>query len=161
ICSTSCKNHAASSSMTVNSLLPYTMIIRLMRACCLFIILICAGNGYAQNADNILLKNYRPHSIYKIPVTKIAKAKFPVIAMHANSYMAKNDQEIKRWIATMDKFGIEKTILFTATSGPSFDSIFHLYAPYLNRFELWCGFDFRDFGKPDWAGKAVKELERC
>ena len=32
-----------------------------------------------QNADKILLKNYRPASLYNIPVTKVDRAAFPVI----------------------------------------------------------------------------------
>ena len=37
----------------------------------------------AQNADNLLLKNYSPVSIYKIPVTHVNKAAYPVIDMHS------------------------------------------------------------------------------
>ena len=40
----------------------------------------------ATSPETILLKDYRPESIYKIPVTKIAKAKFPVIDMHSHPY---------------------------------------------------------------------------
>ncbi len=40
----------------------------------------------AQRADSILLKNFRPRSIYKIQVTTIQKAKFPVIDMHSHDY---------------------------------------------------------------------------
>lgn len=120
-----------------------------------------ATTTHAQDPNSILLKNYRPHSIYKVPVTKITKAKYPVIDMHSHSYMAKSKADITHWIALMDKFGIEKTILFTATCGPQFDSIYHLFAPYTDRFEIWCSFDFSGFGQPGWADKAVKELERC
>ncbi len=31
----------------------------------------------AQNADNLLLKNYRPVSIYKIPVTRVDQSSLP------------------------------------------------------------------------------------
>ena len=42
---------------------------------------------YSQSTpDNLLLKNYRPKSIYKVPVTQIEKAKFPVIDMHSHPY---------------------------------------------------------------------------
>ena len=40
----------------------------------------------AGSPETILLKDYRPESIYKIPVTKIAKAKFPIIDMHSHPY---------------------------------------------------------------------------
>ena len=35
----------------------------------------------APNPKTILLKDYRPQSIYKVPVTHIDKAKFPIIDM--------------------------------------------------------------------------------
>jgi hypothetical protein len=36
--------------------------------------------------ETILLKDYRPKSIYKISVTKIDKAKYPIIDMHSHPY---------------------------------------------------------------------------
>ena len=44
-----------------------------------------------QNADNLLLKNFRPVSIYKIPVTHVDKAAYPVIDVHSHVY-AKTDE---------------------------------------------------------------------
>ena len=38
----------------------------------------------AQDVENLLLKNYRPQSIYKIPITKVSKAKYPIIDMQSN-----------------------------------------------------------------------------
>lgn len=46
----------------------------------------------AQNADNLLLKNFRPVSIYKIPVTHVVRAAFPVIDVHSHDY-ARTDKE--------------------------------------------------------------------
>lgn len=81
--------------------------------------------------------------------------------MHSHSWMVKSEAEIKAWIKRMDQFGIEKTILLTNTSGRSFDSVYKVYSPYLDRFELWCGFDYTGYQEPGWSARAVKELERC
>ena len=54
-----------------------------------------------QNADNLLLKNFRPVSIYKIPVTHVDKAAYPVIDAHTHDY-AKTDEEIVQWLKNMD-----------------------------------------------------------
>src|SRR5271155_1994161 len=51
--------------------------------------------------NTILLKDYRPKSIYRIPVTDIPKAKFPIIDMHSHPY-AKTGREIDEWARTMD-----------------------------------------------------------
>jgi predicted TIM-barrel fold metal-dependent hydrolase len=114
----------------------------------------------AQNADNLLLKNYRPVSIYKIPVTRVDKAAYPVIDVHSHDY-AKTDAEVAQWVKNMDACGIEKTIILTEAAGPKFDSIVQKYAKYGNRFEIWCGFDYTGYDKPGFGPAAVKELERC
>jgi len=113
-----------------------------------------------QNADNLLLKNFRPVSIYKIPVTHVDKAAYPVIDVHSHDY-AKTDEEIVKWLKNMDACGIEKSIVLTQTSGPKFDTIYNLYAKYGDRFEIWCGFDYTGYDKPGYGPAAVKELERC
>lgn len=114
----------------------------------------------AASPETILLKDYRPISIYKVPVTTIAKAKYPVIDMHSHPY-AKTAQEIDQWVRNMDEVGIEKTIILTMATGEEFDRIHEKYSKYPERFEMWCGFDFTDFDKPGFGPAAVKELERC
>ncbi|MBW7892685.1 MAG: amidohydrolase [Chitinophagaceae bacterium] len=118
--------------------------------------------SFSQNLDSLLLKNYRPKSVYKIPVTKIDKAKYPVIDMHSHDWYAQNTDEIKAWISLMDQYGIDKVVILTQSTGARFDSIYKVYSPYLDRFELWCGFDYTGYNKPGWSAEAaVKELERC
>ena len=126
----------------------------------LFLTIMAGAYLQAQNADNILLKDYRPVSIYKIPVSHIERAAYPIIDTHTHDY-AKNDSEIKEWIKAMDACGIEKSIVLTETSGPKFDSICNLYSKYSNRFDIWCGFDYTGYDKPGYGPAAVKELERC
>jgi len=114
----------------------------------------------AQQADEIKLKDYRPKSIYKIPVSSISKAKYPVIDMHSHAY-AKNDADLDQWVKNMDAAGIEKTIVMTQFTGARFDSVYAKYARYGNRFEVWCGFDYTGYPEKGWIDNAVKELERC
>ena len=114
----------------------------------------------AQDAKSLLLKDYRPVSIYKIPVTDINNALFPVIDVHSHDY-AKTDEDIAQWVKTMDACGIEKTIILSGTSGARFDSIVKKYAKYSSRFEVWCGFDYTGYDQPGYGPAAVKELERC
>lgn len=110
--------------------------------------------------DNLLLKNYRPKSIYKVPVTKIEKAKFPVIDMHSHPY-AESLEEVDQWVRNMDAVGIEKTILLSHATGAEFDSLYQVYSKYPDRFELWCGFDYTGYDQPGYGPAAVAELERC
>ncbi len=115
---------------------------------------------HAQNPGELKLKDFRPKSIYRIPVTIIKKAKFPVIDMHSHDF-AKTNAEVAQWVKTMDQAGIEKTIILSGATGSRFDSIYSKYAEYGNRFEVWCGFDLTGYEKPGWSKKAIGELERC
>jgi predicted TIM-barrel fold metal-dependent hydrolase len=114
----------------------------------------------AASPEAILLKDYRPKSIYKIPVTEIAKAKFPIIDMHSHPY-AKTPREIEDWIANMAQVGVEKTMILTMATGAEFDELYRKYSKYPERFEIWSGFDFAGYDKPGFGPAAVKELERC
>src|SRR5450755_4967841 len=62
--------------------------------------------------ETILLKDYRPRSLYKIPTTEVPRAKFPIIDMHSHAY-AETPAEIAEWVRNMDEVGIEKTIVLT------------------------------------------------
>jgi uncharacterized protein len=113
-----------------------------------------------SSPETILLKDYRPISIYKVPVTQIDKAKFPVIDMHSHPY-AKTPQEIDQWVRNMDEVGVEKTMILTMTTGKEFDDIYSKYSKHPDRYELWCGLDFSGYDKPGFPASAIKELERC
>nr|WP_214460547.1 amidohydrolase family protein [Flavihumibacter fluvii] len=114
----------------------------------------------AQDVSDLKLKDYRPVSIYKIPVTNIEKAKFPIVDFHSHDYPA-TDAALDEWVRNMDEVGIAKTIILSYSVGTSFDSVITKYARYKDRFEIWCGFDFRDCDKPGWEERAVNELVRC
>ncbi len=114
----------------------------------------------AQDVATLKLKDFRPKSIYRVPVTMVKQAKFPAIDMHSHVF-ARTDEELARWMKTMDAAGIEKTIILTGATGARFDSLYSKYSKYPDRFELWCGFDLTGYQEPGWSEKAVKELERC
>src|ERR1700723_2945845 len=126
-----------------------------------------AGHGigaknqlHGDSPEQILLKDYRPKSLYKIPVTEVAKAKFPIIDMHSHPY-AKTPEQIAEWVRNMDEVGVEKTIILTMATGADFDAINRNYSKYPDRYELWCGFDFTGYNQPGFGPAAIRELERC
>lgn len=116
---------------------------------------------YSQTEpDQILLKNYKPVSIYKVPVSNIQKAKYPIIDMHSHPY-AETPEQIDEWVKTMDKVGVVKTILLSYAHGAEFDSLMSAYSKYPDRFDIWCGIDYTGYDKPGFGPNAVAELERC
>lgn len=115
----------------------------------------------AQAVEDIRLMNYRPTSLYRIPKTTIAKAKFPVVDVHAHDYV-RSRAELDAWVKLMDHYGIRKTILLTKATGARFDSLVTKYGVYPTRFELWCGLDYTGYANdPNWTVHAIQELERC
>jgi len=121
-----------------------------------------SGSSDAKQAspETILLKDYRPKSLHKVPITQVPKAKFPIIDMHSHAY-AKTPEEIAEWVKNMDEVGIEKTILLTETSGQDFIDVQRKFSGYPGRFEIWCGFDYTGYDQPGFGPQAVKALEAC
>ncbi len=110
--------------------------------------------------ETILLKDYRPQSLYKIPVTEIPKAKFPIVDMHSHAY-AKTPEQIAEWVRNMDECGIARTVILSGATGAEFDDVHRKYAAYPNRFELWCGFDYAGYDQPGFDRRAIAALEKC
>ena len=125
-----------------------------------FLFLLMTLNSSAQDVNDLKLRDFRPVSIFKVPVTNVSKARYPAIDMHTHVY-GQNEQAIANWIKAMDACGIEKAVMFTGATGVRFDTLMKMYSKYGNRFELWCGFDYTGYDQPGYGPSAVKELERC
>jgi uncharacterized protein len=111
--------------------------------------------------DTLLLKDYRPKSIFRVPETKVLKAKYPAIDMHMHAPRGENTEALaKEVLKAMDETGVEKTIIFCGT-GETFDRNAAAYGKYPDRFELWCGLDFTGIDKPGFGPATIAELERC
>jgi predicted TIM-barrel fold metal-dependent hydrolase len=120
----------------------------------------CAPLQAQTDPDHLLLKDYRPQSIFKIPETHVDKARYAVIDMHSHNY-AHADADIERWVTTMDEVGLEKTIILSGNTGTKFDETLARYRKYPKRFEVWCGIDYSGMDEPGYGALAVAELERC
>ena len=112
--------------------------------------------------DSLLLKDYKPQSIFNVPKTEVLKAKYAAIDMHMHAPRGGGNQEAiaLEILKNMDATGVQKTILFCGT-GNQFDQYAAVYGKYPDRFELWCGIDFTGFDKPGFGPGAIAELERC
>jgi hypothetical protein len=110
--------------------------------------------------DKLLLKDYRPKSIYKIPKTEVSKAKFPVIDVHCHG--ARPPERIAEMVKNMEAVGLERTVIFTgAATAEKFSEIARPYTKYPGRFDLWCGFDLAGADDPGFGPNAIKSLEAC
>ncbi len=118
------------------------------------------SSSNAVPPDQLLLKDYKPRSIYVLPETRVDHAKFPVIDVHSHPYV-RTPSQVEQWVQNMDDVGIEKSIVMVGATGKTFDDVVALFRPYGDRFEIWCGIDYTGFKKPGFAERAIAELERC
>jgi predicted TIM-barrel fold metal-dependent hydrolase len=128
------------------------------------LLLSCAGAGLPATdrplPETLLLKDFRPQSVYRTPRTTVPKAKYAAIDMHAHVY-ARTREQVDEWVRLMDRVGVEKAVILTGATGKAFDDLCALYAGHPDRFELWCGLDYTGYDQPGFGPAAVKELERC
>ena len=113
-----------------------------------------------SNPEEMLLKDWKPKSIYNVPVTNIQKARFPVIDMHAHNY-TRSAEDIAKRLQIMDEVGLDRSVVFTNATGARFDSVYALYSKYPDRFDVYCGFDLSGYQEKGWSERAVSELRRC
>ncbi len=130
--------------------------------CCIAVFSFAAGAAIlAQTpADQILLKDYHPRSIFKIPETRVEKARYAAIDVHSHNY-ARTEADVDRWVTTMDAVGLERVIILSGNTGLKFDDTLRKYRKYPKRFEVWCGVDYTGFDQQGFGPPAVAELERC
>jgi uncharacterized protein len=114
----------------------------------------------SPSPEQLLLKDYRPRSIYKIPETTLTRARFPVTDMHSHDN-AQTDAEVAQWVQTMDALNIQKTVVLSQSHGTKFDDMIARYKKYPGRFSVWCSFDYTGYDQPGYGPAAVAELERC
>ena len=122
----------------------------------MFACLACGGAG----PEEILLKDYKPKSIFRIPETRVEKARYPIIDVHSHDY-APTESNVQRWAQTMDEVGLEKTIILSGATGRRFDQIMAKFGKHPQRFNVWCGIDYTGFDQPGFGPAAIAELERC
>jgi uncharacterized protein len=118
-----------------------------------------AGTGNVT-PDKLLLKDYRPAPIYRIPQSDIKRAKFPIVDAHCHG--APTSQQVDEMVKLMDAVNVEKTVLFTGAATPQrFNEVRQPYARHPGRFDLWCSFDLAGVEQAGFGPAAVKALEEC
>jgi hypothetical protein len=106
----------------------------------------------------VLLKDYRPQSIYRIKVTDIKQARFPVIDCHHHA--ARTAQRVEQDLQIMDAAGLQSTVAFCPVGegqiyrSEVFDNVCKLHSRYAKRFYVYAGLDLRGCDLPGWRPDA-------
>ena len=132
-------------------------------ACIAMLFAACSTPESKENtnpAATILLKDFAPQVINNIPVTKVERAKYDIIDMHAHDY-AESEEDIAEWCRVMDEVGVLNTaIMHCSWIGRPFEEYVEAYAPYKDHFKFWCCFDYTDIDTPEGIAAACATLER-
>lgn len=113
-------------------------------------------------AGQILLKDFKPVSIFNIPATEVNTPKYGVIDMHSHDYTNSNPEQIAEWIKTMDACGIRHAhIMHCEWIGEDFETMLAAYGAHPDRFSVWCSLDYTDIEAEDWEERAKAHLDRC
>ena len=107
----------------------------------------------------ILVNDYLPQSLYRVPVTEVPKAKFRIFDGHDHG---RGPLSVSEMLKIMDKVGVEKTVVFTNEGTVDrFNEVGREYADHPDRFDLWCMLDLRGVDQPGFGPSAIKSLEAC
>jgi predicted TIM-barrel fold metal-dependent hydrolase len=113
-------------------------------------------NGH--DGRELLLRNFRPQSMLKLPQQQLKRAKFPVVDVHTHPmYRLKHDpKELADFVERMDAQNIAVCVSLDATLGEPFaEHTKYLWTKYKSRFVIFANIDWRGSGKPDdpatWA----------
>lgn len=111
-------------------------------------------------SDTLTLAEYDPVSVFNVPVHNLMNAKFNVIDMHSHAFR-EDVEQIRAWAKILDDNHVDRVVINTYAHGDEFDRLYDLYKGVSDKFEMWCGFNYDDFGTPKFAATAMADLERC
>ena len=128
--------------------------------------LVCIGPAYvslAQDPDpatskpldgrdgrELLLRNFRPQSMLRLPRRRPLRAKFPVVDVHTHPrYRLKHDPEkLTEFVKLMDAHNIAVCVSLDATLGDAFgEHTKYLWTRYKSRFVVFANIQWRGDGK--------------
>lgn len=123
--------------------------------------------GFAQTSprgavppSKLMLKNYRPNSLFAVPRETVRKARFDVIDFASDPGISTAGQ-VAGWVKSMDSSGVEEAVVLTGVSGKKFDSSAAVYSHYPKRFVLFCGLDLSGYNKPGFEKRVLEALGKC
>jgi predicted TIM-barrel fold metal-dependent hydrolase len=112
-----------------------------------------------REGRELLLRNFRPQSMLKLPVNQPQRAKFPVVDVHTHPrlrFQRDDPAQLSEFVKVIDEQNIAVCVSLDATLGDTFEEhTKFLWAKHKSRFVVFANIDFRGSGKLDqpatWA----------
>lgn len=125
-----------------------------------------------REGRNLLLENFRPRPMLKVPEHRLARAKFPVVDVHTHfrHKFRGSVEELDAWVKLMDRNKIAVCVSLDGQWGELFDEHAKLlWTKYRDRFVIFANIDWQGLGKaddpaswdclrPDFARRVAREL---
>ena len=109
-----------------------------------------------QPEQEILLKDFKPTSMLKVPEHPVEKARFPVIDFHG--HLGRMDSQDT--LRVMDACNVQTIIDFDGGSGPAFEEQKARYAGLPGKVVHFARLNWRWINDPDFSARSVKQLEK-
>lgn len=125
------------------------------------------GIGYthrrsAPARDQLLLREYAPYSMLRVPVTEVLRARFPVIDVHCHlndGIVMRKSTDPKRFLRVMDLTNVRAAINLTGGWDEKLlRSLHSLSESFPGRFYVFCQIDYARLDDPIYL---VDSLERA
>lgn len=104
-------------------------------------------------------EEYNPESTLVVPANEVKVARFPFVDIHSHQFSMAT-QDLSELIDDMDQMNMAVMVNLSGGSGQNLKDIMtNVNANYPNRFVVFANVDFDGVGNPDWAKKAVAQLQ--
>jgi len=111
--------------------------------------------------DQLLLREYDPHAMVKVPVTEVVRARFPVIDVHCHlndGIVMRKTLHPSRFISVMDDTNVKSAINLTGGWGEKLlSSLRSLGESFPGRFYVFCQIDYSRLDEPNYLVETLEE----
>ncbi|WP_238397767.1 amidohydrolase family protein [Anatilimnocola aggregata] len=105
-----------------------------------------------REGRQLLLENFRPQSMLKVPATKLAGAKYPAIDIHSHFRirLRHSAEQLEAFVQVMDRQRIAVCVSLDGQLGENIDEhVKYLLTKYPDRFAMFANLDWQGTGKVD------------
>lgn len=109
--------------------------------------LLAAAAAAPVTADELLLRDFKPRSMLKVPVHEVERAAFPAIDVHNHVNDARGGDRavpLPELLARMDRLNLKRIVILTGRWGEALQRVIdRMVTPHPDRFTV--------FTEPDWS----------
>jgi predicted TIM-barrel fold metal-dependent hydrolase len=104
-----------------------------------------------REGRQLLLENFRPQSLLKVPHTVLKGAKFPAIDIHSHLKvrLKHSPEQLDAFVQVMDRQGIALCVSLDGGLGENIDEHANYLKKYPDRFAMFANLDWQGTGKAD------------